>query len=137
MGFMKNTAASNTANHAGNQQTNGRNGRGQQFSEDFVEAEFWANVGYWDEIDGEAIFISLGKGIPLDQMKEVRGNSPLSQLKRQLNHLAMESARTLEPGEATDVAELVVQFRRVAPAETPAAGSGIGNLSRLTFTKRT
>ena len=111
--------------------------RGNAPQDDFVPAQFWANVGYWDEIDGEPIFISLTKGIPLDpaQLKAMRGNSELAKRKNRLGTMLQDAAMQLEPGQAEDVLELVVQIRHAAGEdENPAPIES--KLTKLTFAKR-
>ena len=112
---------------------NTRNNR--RDDEDFVPAEFWVNVGYYATVDGEEVFISLTRGIPLDELKPQKGNSEITKLKNQLNSVALAAAQELEPGQAEDVVELTVQIRRVSPAEDmsqPIAGS----LTKLTCGSR-
>lgn len=105
-------------------------------TQDRPQAEYWANVGYWDLIDGEEVFVSLTLGIPLDQLKPMKGNSPLAKRKNHLNEIALSAAMELEPGEAEIVQELVVQIRRVAAEETRQLAPEDTVLTRLTFGNR-
>lgn len=104
-------------------------------------AEFWLNIGYpvalKDEDGNESItFVSLGLGIPLDQIEpfEVRkaGSSNMAALREAQNELheaIMTEAQKLAPGDSVilfgDVnVGLCVQIKRVrgeveAPAENP------------------
>lgn len=107
-------------------------------------AEFWLNVGYpvtlKDETTGEEsiTFVSLGLGIPLDQIEpfEVRkaGSSNMAALREAQNDLhdaIMVEANKLAPGDSTilfgqQIGDTVmcVQIKRVrgeveAPAENP------------------
>ena len=99
-------------------------------------AQKWVNVGYYDLIDGEEVFISL-IGIPFENLKKIGGTGALSVKKRNLRHLADAAFDDLLPGEAEDVAELVVQFRRVhSEEELEAADAEAQSLTRLTFGRR-
>lgn len=114
-----------------NSAQNQRNDRGGD-RDDFVPSEFWANIGYWDTIDGEQVFVSLTRGIALDDLKPQRGNSELTRRKNRLNQMVIEAAHELEPGQGEDVIQLVVQLRRTSPAET-AVDPETTTLTRLTF----
>ena len=104
--------------------------------EDYVPSEFWANIGYWDEIDGERVFVSISKGVPLDTLKATRGTSELTVRKNRLNRMVLEACQTLEPGQAEDVLELTVQLRRIsAEAEEPKTGM-VTTLTGLSFASK-
>lgn len=107
---------------AGNQR------RRSEEAEDRPMSENWVNVGYYDMVDGEEIFVNLG-GFPYDRLKEVNGNSPLSKAKRRLKHEAGSIFEVLEPGVEEEVPELVVRFRRNAPNENVAANDEAPRLS--------
>ena len=104
-------------------------------SQEFTPAELWANIGYHDIIDGEEVFISLTRGIPLDQLKPMKGNSELAKRKNRLTEMVAEAAASLEPGQAEEVTNLVIQIRRAAPAETEVAENET-TLHKLEFGKK-
>ena len=100
------------------------------------EAEFWLNIGYETTVvnDGEEekIFVSLARGIPLDQIKpfdvsKARTNNmaALRDAQNQLHATFMNVATQLEPGASAivimdDTIGLAVQLKRVrAGVETP------------------
>lgn len=113
-----------------NSAQNHRNDRADD--REFVPSEYWANIGYWDTIDGEKVFVSLTRGIALDDLKPQRGNSELTRRKNRLNQMVIEASHELEPGQAEDVIELVVQLRRTSPAETSVDPEST-TLTRLSF----
>lgn len=84
-------------------------------------ALIWLNVGYpFTNDEGEADFVGLDRGIPLDQIADVRGNGFLAQAKNQLRDELLELAHQLEPGEAKLIqlgedSPLAIQIRRVNP----------------------
>lgn len=105
-------------------------------ADDFVPSELWANIGYWDVIDGERTFISLAKGVPLDALKPSRGNGEVTKRKNRLGAMLQEAAQSLEPGEAQDVMELVVQLRRTAEVAEDEGEAIDSTLRKLTFAPR-
>ena len=117
-----------------NSAQNRRNDRSDE--QEFVPSEYWANIGYWDIIDGENVFVSLTRGIALDDLKPQRGNSELTRRKNRLNQMVIEAAHELEPGQGEDVIQLVVQLRRTSPAET-VVNPETTTLTRLTFGSKT
>jgi len=115
----------------------------QAEGEERPRAEFYVNVGYWDVINGEDVFVSLPMGIGLDTMKdvEVRGNNEgyieLCRRKNALRKLLLDGAMGFDPGEADDVQELVVQIRRDKPRQTNTSNpTGETTLTKLTFGRR-
>jgi hypothetical protein len=103
--------SSNEAGMGANQRRADRN-----TTADLPMSEKWVNVGLWETVDGEPIFINLG-GFPFDRLKEINGNSALSKAKRRLQQDAAAMFDDLAPGDEDDVVELVVRFRRNAPNE--------------------
>lgn len=101
--------------------------RGNEGSKaEFVEAQYWLNVGYVsDEVDeetGEARFVSLPFGIPLDTQKRLdtkRANRDLAAFYAARNDLLdqlLEVGASLQPGQdAVYECEngLAIQIRRV------------------------
>lgn len=100
------------------------------------DAEFWLNIGYETTVinDGEEekIFVSLARGIPLDQIKafdvsksRTANMAQLRDAQNQLHAAFMEQAKQLEPGGSAIIINdetigLQVQLKRVRGAmETP------------------
>ena len=109
-----------------------------------VRAEFYANIGYWDHIGGEDVFVSLPWGLGLETMPEieVKGSNEkyveLCRRKNKLLRMLVEGAASLEPGESDEVQELVVQVRRDKPKTANTANpTGESTLTKLTFGRRT
>jgi hypothetical protein len=98
-------------------------------SEDREPAQFWINIGYETDVpedDGSGNrFVSLGLGIPLDQIKELDTRSKnemysmFQAARNELRNELLEAAEALAPGEAT-IVTLQVQLRRVEDAAPPA-----------------
>lgn len=96
--------------------------------DDREPAQFWINVGYETDVpenDGSGNrFVSLGLGIPLDQIKELDTRSKnemysmFQAARNELRNELLEAAEALAPGEATTVT-LQVQLRRVEDAAPP------------------
>ena len=96
--------------------------------EDREPAQFWINVGYETDVpedDGSGNrFVSLGLGIPLDQIKELDTRSKnqmysmFQAARNELRNELLEAAEALQPGEAT-IVTLQVQLRRVEDATPP------------------
>lgn len=105
-----------------------------QNPKDRPPAEYWLNVGYYDTIDGEEVFVGLTLGIPLDQLKPMKGSSSLAKRKNHLNEIALAAAMELEPGTSMPVQELSVEIRRVGEQEQLAPEDT--TLTRLTFGRR-
>ena len=97
-------------------------------TEDREPAQFWINVGYETDVpedDGSGNrFVSLGLGIPLDQIKELDTRSKnemysmFQTARNELRNELLEAAEALQPGEAT-IVTLQVQLRRVDDAAQP------------------
>lgn len=104
------------------------------------DAEFWLNIGYNTTVvnDGneEEIFVSLARGIPLDQIKPFdvsKARTPnmaaLRDAQNQLHDNFMSVAAQLEPGASAivimdETIGLAVQLKRVRGAmETPQENS--------------
>ena len=100
------------------------------------DAEFWLNIGYPTTVvnDGEEeqIFVSLARGIPLDQIKPFdvsKARTPnmaaLRDAQNKLHESFMQTAVQLEPGASAiiivdETIGLAVQLKRVRGAmETP------------------
>ena len=103
--------------------------------QEFVPSEHWINIGHYDLIDGEEVFVSLTKGIPVDTLKPMKGNSEIARRKNRLNGLLAEALFDLEPGETIDFTNLVIQGRRIAPQETEVDETET-TLHTLTFVKK-
>lgn len=100
----------------------------QRNTEDREPAQFWINVGYETDVpedDGSGNrFVSLGLGIPLDQIKELDTRSKnemysmFQTARNELRNELLEAAEALQPGEAT-IVTLQVQLRRVDDTTQP------------------
>lgn len=100
----------------------------QRNTEDREPAQFWINVGYATDVpedDGSGNrFVSLGLGIPLDQIKELDTRSKnemysmFQTARNELKNELLEAAEALQPGEAT-IVTLQVQLRRVDDTAQP------------------
>ena len=115
----------------GNRTASGSNQENKQ-----EDAEFWLNIGYETIVvnDGieELIFVSLARGIPLDQIKpfdvskaRTTNMAQLRDAQNQLHELFMSEVSKLEPGGSAIIivdkkSGLAVQAKRVRGAmETP------------------
>ncbi|MEQ1950946.1 hypothetical protein [Mesorhizobium sp. CN2-181] len=122
----------------GHQQRNGGNAprRGQrvdQYGNPLPEAEFWANIGYYEYVgtEGDIEFISAG-GIPLDQPAEERPTSnqrmiDINQLKAGLRESLIDLCKEIQPGETRDIVVtdvLVIQLRRRGANRTASFDAG-------------
>ena len=119
----------------------GRNNASGNTTENKQEdAEFWLNIGYSTTVvnDGneEEIFVSLARGIPLDQIKpfdvskaRTSNMAALRDAQNQLHDNFMSVAAQLEPGASAivimdETIGLAVQLKRVRGAmETPQENS--------------
>jgi hypothetical protein len=114
----------------------GRNASNNNTDNKQEEAEFWLNIGYQTTVvnDGneEEIFVSLARGIPLDQIKpfdvskaRTTNMAALRDAQNQLHASFMSVATQLEPGASAiiitdETIGLAVQIKRVRGAmETP------------------
>lgn len=88
---------------------------------DRPKAEFWLNIGYASDVlddNGEAMFVSLPQGIPLDTQEHLKTNSSNNKYaafqssRNDLLEQLTAHAQTLAPGESCNV-QLTVQVRRV------------------------
>lgn len=87
-------------------------------NDDFVPAEFWANIGRFvsNPETGANEFFGLPKGLPLDTMPREKGRGFVAAEKNDLLDSLLETAEGLAPGETIYVeteGELVIQLRRV------------------------
>lgn len=99
------------------------NNRGRSTSADFVPSEHWANIGVFVNLpseDGgtERVFISLGRGIPLDDLDEeaIRTKNPrwrqILKIRNSMLRKLKEASENLEAGTSQDVTGLSVQISR-------------------------
>jgi hypothetical protein len=107
------------------------------------KAEFWLNIGYDSGIqqeDGETWFVSLGQGIPLDQIEDLKTtgrNAEYNQFMQARNDLRdqlLEAAKQLEPGNAVIINpddQLQIQLRRIGGE--PPAPTGENQFARKLF----
>lgn len=125
------TTGLNLASFAGlgNRTANSKENPSENKQED---AEFWLNIGYQTTVatdDGDqAIFVSLARGIPLDQIKEfdvsksrTQNMAALRDAQNQLHSMFMTEANKLAPGEdklviIDETTGLSVQMKRVKGA---------------------
>lgn len=117
------TFGSNKSNEAGNSK------------KDLPKAQFWINIGYVAEVEGEngteQKFISLPMGIPLDTQEHLPTNSSnadfraLRSAQNDLLDQLKAEAEKLEPGQEVIIGEgaLVIQVRRVKAEQAPVAAS--------------
>lgn len=99
-------------------------------TEERVKAQFWINVGYSVEVNGEHKFVSIPMGIPLDGIELLPTNTRnaeynmLNQARNELFKELLEHAEQLEPGQESSVG-LEIQLRRIdAPTEELTTTSG-------------
>lgn len=117
------TFGSNNSNEAGNSK------------KDLPKAQFWINIGYVVEVEGENgtehKFISLPMGIPLDTQEHLPTNSSnadfraLRSAQNDLLDQLKAEAEKLEPGQEVIIGEgaLVIQVRRVKAEQAPITAS--------------
>jgi hypothetical protein len=85
---------------------------------DRPKAQFWLNVGLLKEVKGEAVFLSLPVGIPLDtqdRLPETSSNKEFAQMQAARNNIMdqlLAYAQTMEAGDDV-IIDLQVQLRRV------------------------
>lgn len=112
---------------------------------DLPKAQFWINIGYVVEVQGEngveSKFISLPMGIPLDTQEHLPTNSSnemfraLRAAQNDLLDQLKDVAATLQPGEEKIIGEgqLVIQLRRVKAEAAPIAAAANPLVRKLTF----
>lgn len=95
---------------------------------DRPKAEYWLNIGYQSDVpddNGDAMFVSLPQGIPLDTQEHLKTNSSnnkyaafQSARNDLVDQLVAHAQASLAPGESTTV-QLTVQIRRVKEEAAP------------------
>lgn len=107
-----------------------------------IPATIYANIGYWDVINGEDVFISLPIGLGVDTMRPAKitgrneGYRELVRRKNRLLELLLGAAEQLEPGEEQVIAELQVQVRKIPADDSTEHPVEETTLPKLTFSKR-
>ena len=125
--------------------TNAGNNNAAASKKDLPKAQFWINIGYVVEVQGEdgveSKFISLPMGIPLDTQEHLPTNSSnemfraLRAAQNDLLDQLKDVAATLQPGEEKIIGEgqLVIQLRRVRAEAAPIAANANPLVRKLTF----
>lgn len=107
--------------------------------QELKRSEFWLNIGYEIDVEGETVFVSLPIGIAVDtqaELSEQSSNDNFSKLQAARNKLKRDLVayltNALKPGE-DEILGLVVQARRVREIKSVSTGSDNPFAAELNF----